>query len=125
MDINTGALMKHFRHLEHGPRAESLAATFARQFGTVERVARIAVRAAHAAAEVLGHRTVTAVTNMARAVVSKDLMPGWLPNMPAAARAKLPKHNTKALPASTSPHASTASSAGCPGRNASCHCRRQ
>ena len=91
VDINTGALMKHFRHLEHGPRAESLAATFARQFGTVERVARIAVRAAHAAAEVLGHRTVTAVTNMARAVVSKDLMPGWLPNMPAAARAKLPK----------------------------------
>ena len=28
---------------------------------------------------------------MARAVVSKDLMPGWLPNMPTAAKAKLPK----------------------------------
>ncbi len=91
VDINTGALMKHFRHLEHGPRAEGLAATFARQFGTVERIARIAVGAADATAEVLGHRTVTAVTNMARAVVSKDLMPGWLPNMPAPAKAKLPK----------------------------------
>jgi D-lactate dehydrogenase len=27
----------------------------------------------------------------ARAIVSKDLLPGWLPNMPAAARAPLPK----------------------------------
>jgi D-lactate dehydrogenase len=91
VDINTGALMKHFRHLKHGPRAEHLAATFATQFGTVERVARLAIGAADATAEVLGHRTLTAVTNMARAVVSKDLMPGWLPNMPAAAKAKLPK----------------------------------
>jgi D-lactate dehydrogenase len=91
VDINTGALMKHFRHLEHGPRAEHVAATLARQFGTVERVARIAVAAADATAEVVGHRTIIAVTNMARAVVSKDLMPSWLPNMPAAGKAKLPK----------------------------------
>ena len=91
VDINTGALMKHFRHLQHGPRAEYLAATFAKRFGAVEGVARIAVGAAQATAEVLGHRTLTAVTNMARAVVSKDLMPGWLPNMPAAAKARLPK----------------------------------
>ena len=90
VDINTGALMKHFRHLEHGPRAERFAATLARQFGTVERVARIAVGAVSATAEVLGHSTVAAATNMARAVVSKDLMPGWLPNMPASAKAKLP-----------------------------------
>ena len=90
VDINTGALMKHFRHLEHGLLAEHFAATLARQFGTVERVARIAVSAANATAEVLGHSTVAAATNMARAVVSKDLMPGWLPNMPASAKAKLP-----------------------------------
>jgi len=91
VDINTGVLMKHFRHLEHGPGAERLAATIAKQFGTAERVARIAVGAAGTTAKVLGHRTLTAVTDMARAVVSKDLMPGWLPNMPAAAKAKLPK----------------------------------
>ena len=82
VDINTGALMKYFRHLEHRPRAERVAATFARHFGTVERVARIVVGAADTTAQVFGHRTLTAVTNMARAVVSKDLMPGWLP--PAA-----------------------------------------
>ena len=91
MDINTGALMKQFRRLEHGARAEAVAATIARQFGTVERIARIAVGGAGATARLLGHGTLTAMTNGARAVVSKDLMPGWLPNMPAAARARLPE----------------------------------
>ncbi|MGB9389705.1 MAG: FAD-binding and (Fe-S)-binding domain-containing protein, partial [Xanthobacteraceae bacterium] len=33
VDINTGVLMKHFRHLQHGARAEEVAATFARKFG--------------------------------------------------------------------------------------------
>jgi D-lactate dehydrogenase len=91
VDINTGALMKHFRHVEHGPSAERVAATFAKHFGTVERVARIGIGAADATAGMFGHRTITAVTDMARAVVSKELLPGWLPNMPAAAKAKLPK----------------------------------
>jgi D-lactate dehydrogenase len=34
---------------------------------------------------------VAAATDVARAVLGKDLMPGWLPNMPAAATAKLPE----------------------------------
>ena len=91
VDINTGVLMKHFRHLQHGARAEEVAATFARKFGSVERLARIAVGVAGATSRVLGDRPITALTNMARAVVSKDLMPGWLPNMPSAAKARLPK----------------------------------
>jgi D-lactate dehydrogenase len=90
VDINTGALMKHFRHLEHGPLAERVAAALAGRFGTVEHVARSAVGIANAAAGTFGHGAVGAVTNIARAVVSKDLIPGWLPNMPAAAKAKLP-----------------------------------
>jgi len=91
VDINTGTLMKKFRRLEHGARAEAVAATIAKQFGQVERIARIAVGGAGATAKLLGHGTLTAMTNGARAVVSKDLLPGWLPNMPAAARAKLPE----------------------------------
>jgi D-lactate dehydrogenase len=91
VDINTGALIKHFRHLAHGVRAERVAATIASRFGTAEQVARIAVGAAGLSAKALGDRTLTTLTNMARAAVSKDLMPGWLPNMPAAAKAKLPK----------------------------------
>ncbi len=93
MDASTtGVLMKHFRHLQHGARsAEEVAATFSRKFGSVERLARIAVGVAGATSRVLGDRPITALTNMARAVVSRDLMPGWLPNMPSAAKARLPK----------------------------------
>ena len=90
VDINTGVLMRDFRHREHGPRAEGIAAMFARHFGAVERVARLSVGAGNATANMFGHRTLSAAANMARAVVSKDLIPGWLPNMPAAAKAKLP-----------------------------------
>ena len=88
--INTGALMKAFRHQEHGRTAEGVAATLARQFLPLERVARVAVGAAGATAKLFGHGALTTMTNAARAVVSRDLMPGWLPNMPAAAKATLP-----------------------------------
>jgi D-lactate dehydrogenase len=91
VDVNTGGLMRHFRHLEHGPSAERVAASFARHFATVEHLARIAVGSANAIAGLFGERTVSVMTDIARAVVSKDLMPGWLPNMPVATRATLPK----------------------------------
>jgi len=91
VDINTGVLMKEFRHREHGPRAERIAALFATHFGTLERLARLSLSASNASAKIFGHATLSAATNMARAVVSKDLIPGWLPNMPAAAKARLPK----------------------------------
>ncbi len=87
--INTGVLMKQHRHREHGRTAERVAATLARNFRPLERVARMAVGAAGATAKLVGHGALTATTDAARAVISKDLMPGWLPNMPAAA-ASLP-----------------------------------
>ncbi len=85
--INTGALMKEFRHREHGATAERVAATLARHFGVVERVARAGVGVAGATARIFGHGTLQAMTGAARSVISKDLMPGWLPNMPSAAAA--------------------------------------
>lgn len=90
VDINTGDLMKHFRHLEHGPHAEAVAASLARRFGSVERGARMALGAAGMMANVLGHGTLATLTGGIRAVVSRDLVPGWIPGMPAAAKAKLP-----------------------------------
>jgi D-lactate dehydrogenase len=90
VNINTGALMKHFRHLEHGQRAERVAATVARHFGAVERVGRSIVGATNLTAKVVGDGMLSAVTNMARSIVSKELVPAWLPNMPPAAKAKLP-----------------------------------
>jgi len=89
--INTGTLMRDFRHREHGPRAESVAALFASHFGAVERVARFSVRAGHATARIFGHGALSRATAMVRMVASKDLIPSWLPNMPTAARAILPK----------------------------------
>jgi len=88
--INTGALMKRYRHLGHGPRAEAVAASLARHFGSAERAARIAVKTAGTAATVLGNGTISTVTRGLRAVVSKDLMPSWLPTTPSAAKATLP-----------------------------------
>ena len=90
VDINTGALMKHFRHLEHSLTAERVAAELAKRFGAVERAARLGMGAANGLASVLGAGAVTALTDMARAAVSKELVPQWLPNMPPAARARLP-----------------------------------
>ena len=90
VDINTGALIKHFRHLEHGPTAERVAAELAKRFGAVERAARLGLATANGLATVFGAGAVTALTDMARAVVSKELVPRWLPNMPPAARARLP-----------------------------------
>jgi D-lactate dehydrogenase len=91
VNINTGTLMKRFRHLEHGPRAERIAASAARRFGTVERVARIGLVVGNATTKVLGHGTLAAAAALARAVISKELIPSWLPNMPVAAKRQLPK----------------------------------
>jgi D-lactate dehydrogenase len=90
VDINTGALMKQFRSVQHGPRAEAVAAMAARRFRTVERMLRIAVAASGATADAFGHRAVEAITGAARVLASRDLVPAWLPNTPAAAAAKLP-----------------------------------
>jgi D-lactate dehydrogenase len=90
VDINTGTLMKHFRHLEHGPIAERVASELAKHFGAVERAVQLAVATANGLATVLGTGVITAATDMTRLVLSKELVPRWLPNMPPAAPAKLP-----------------------------------
>ena len=85
VDINTGVLVKHLRHLEHGARAEATAASAARHFGLVERGARLAVGTAGATARIFGHGALGALSGAARRVVSKDLVPAWSPDMPPAA----------------------------------------
>jgi D-lactate dehydrogenase len=89
VDINTGAFIKHLRHLEHSPRSEAVAASAARHFVKVERGARLAVGMASGAASVVGHDALRALARAARGVVSKELIPDWSPNMPPAA-ARLP-----------------------------------
>ncbi|MFD5394089.1 FAD-binding and (Fe-S)-binding domain-containing protein [Streptomyces sp. NPDC127097] len=79
--IDTGALMKDFRHLRHTAREERIAALSARRFKAVERAARLAV----AAADRIGDRLLRPVTGAARKAVPPGLVPEWLPHMPGAA----------------------------------------
>ncbi|MFG2647780.1 FAD-binding and (Fe-S)-binding domain-containing protein [Streptomyces sp. NPDC048436] len=85
--IDTGALMKDFRHARHSPREEKAAAFAARNFKAVEASARLAV----AAADRISDRLLTTVTRTARKAVRPDLVPEWLPDIPGAAARKLPR----------------------------------
>ncbi|MFI6650029.1 FAD-binding and (Fe-S)-binding domain-containing protein [Streptomyces sp. NPDC050529] len=85
--IDTGAMMKDFRHLRHSPREERIAALTAKSFRAVEAVARLAV----AAADRIDDRLLEGVTGLARKAVRPDLVPAWLPEIPGAAARKLPR----------------------------------
>lgn len=85
--IDTGALMKDFRHRRHSPREERIAALTARHFGAVEASARLAV----AAGGRVGDRFLRGVTGLARKAVRPDLVPEWLPQIPGAAARPLPR----------------------------------
>ncbi|WP_218021234.1 FAD-linked oxidase C-terminal domain-containing protein [Nocardia crassostreae] len=87
VDIDTGTLMKTYRHSEHSSRTEKIALLFARRWALVERIARTAVRLGHLA----GSRVTTAITGLLRRVISTELLPAWLPQMPPAAKAALPQ----------------------------------
>ncbi|GAB7029717.1 FAD-binding and (Fe-S)-binding domain-containing protein [Streptomyces sp. NPDC021749] len=84
--IDTGRLMKDFRHRRHSPREERLAERTARRFAAVERAARLAV----AAADRIGDRPAAALTRAARRAVRPDLVPEWLPRIPGPAARRLP-----------------------------------
>ncbi|MDA5285146.1 FAD-binding and (Fe-S)-binding domain-containing protein [Streptomyces sp. Isolate_45] len=88
--IDTGALMKDFRHRRHGPREERAAALAARRFRGVEAAARLAVAAAGALPDAVSDRVLGAVTAAARKAVRPDLVPEWLPQIPGAAARRLP-----------------------------------
>lgn len=85
--IDTGALMKDFRHERHSPREERVAASAARHFRAVEAAARLAV----AAARRIDDRLLESATGLARRATRPDLVPQWLPEIPEAAARRLPR----------------------------------
>ncbi|WP_445398540.1 FAD-binding and (Fe-S)-binding domain-containing protein [Streptomyces sp. LE64] len=85
--IDTGALMRDFRHQRHSAREERVAAFAARRFAAVEASTRLAVSAAHR----ISDRLLLAVTRAARSAVRPDLVPEWLPSVPGAAPRRLPR----------------------------------
>ncbi|MDX3537329.1 FAD-binding and (Fe-S)-binding domain-containing protein [Streptomyces sp. MB09-01] len=88
--IDTGALMKDFRHRRHSARGEAAAALAARRFRTVEATARLTVAAADRVTRRVGDRVLEVVTGAARKAVRPDLLPQWLPQIPGAAARTLP-----------------------------------
>ncbi|RSS50396.1 FAD-binding oxidoreductase [Streptomyces sp. WAC07061] len=88
--IDTGALMRDFRHRRHGPREERAAELAALRFRAVEAGARLAVAASGKITHALGDRVLEAVTGAARKAVRPDLVPEWLPRLPGAAARRLP-----------------------------------
>ncbi|MFJ9623094.1 FAD-binding and (Fe-S)-binding domain-containing protein [Streptomyces sp. NPDC101181] len=88
--IDTGAMMKDFRHRGHTPREERVAALAAKNFRVVEASARLAVAAADALGERVGDRPLQALTRLARKAVRPGLVPEWLPQIPGAAARRLP-----------------------------------
>ncbi len=89
--IDTGAMMKGFRHRRHTPREERIAALTAKNFRAVEASARLAVAAADAVGDRVGDGPLQAVTRLARKAVRPDLVPEWLPQIPGAAARRLPR----------------------------------
>lgn len=84
--IDTGAMMKAFRHQRHSEREERNAARVAERFSLVES----SVRTALGIADHVGDRVLGRVTSAARKVVSPDLVPEWISAVPSPARTQLP-----------------------------------
>ncbi|MGW0086202.1 FAD-binding and (Fe-S)-binding domain-containing protein [Streptomyces sp. NPDC003393] len=85
--IDTGTMMKDFRHRRHSPRAERIAAHTAKRFKAVEISAWLAL----AAADRISDRLLQTVTGLARKAVDPDLVPEWLPEIPGAAARRPPR----------------------------------
>ena len=83
--INTGALIKQLRARENGATADAVALRLARHWKTVEGLSRVSLRGAHAFSSVFGVKPLTALTAVARSLVSPDLVPAVPGPMPRAA----------------------------------------
>ena len=88
--INTGTLVKQLRQKEHGNRSERVALTIARNWASVEKIARASLIATEIGSKVAGPSLAKAIAAVARGVVSNDLMPAVPGPMPLPAPSKLP-----------------------------------
>jgi D-lactate dehydrogenase len=84
--IDTGAMMKGFRHLRHSAREERNAARIAKAFAAAES----SVRAALTVADHLSDRVLDDITRAVRDVVSPELIPEWLGEIPGPASRRMP-----------------------------------
>jgi D-lactate dehydrogenase len=88
--INTGALIRELRASQTTPTADNVALRLARNWSAVEQVSRVSLSATHGFSALFGVKPLTALTGIARAVVSPDLIPSVPGPMPRAGRAPRP-----------------------------------
>ena len=84
--IDTGKLVKEFRKRETTERGEKTALALAKRWATVERAARVGLRAGHATRGVAPK----GATELLRRAISHELVPTWPESMPKPAPAHMP-----------------------------------
>ena len=88
--INTGLLMKAFRQRESTDAREKVALRLAKRYGRVETLGRAGLGASEIVSKTVGVKALTELTTVARAAISKDLVPSVPGPMPQPAPRKLP-----------------------------------
>jgi D-lactate dehydrogenase len=88
--IDTGKLIKDLRARGHDARAERRAVRLAQRWETVERAARLGLRAGGATARLAGDGAVRALSRGVRRLAGEELVPEWIPALPRAAPSQLP-----------------------------------
>jgi D-lactate dehydrogenase len=79
--INTGTLVKQFRHARHSSTAEAVGHAIATRFGLAESLVKAGLRTGHAIQRMFGARAMPAVTRLARRVAGTEV-PLWTDEMP-------------------------------------------
>jgi len=87
VSIDTGQLTKRFRRASHSPRAQKIALSVARNFGSIEPVMRVALRAGHLVQNLFGPKAMPFITRLLKPIGTGHQ---WSPEMPKAAKAPLP-----------------------------------
>jgi D-lactate dehydrogenase len=87
IEINTGELMREFRHATQTARSEGAARFVAQRWDGVERASKAALHGARYMGEALGWKTVRAVADTARRFASNDIVPTVPGPLPKPARA--------------------------------------
>ncbi len=87
VSIDTGQLTKRFRRASHSPRAQNIALRVAHNFGRIEPVMRVALRAGHLVQNLFGPRVMPFITRLLKPIGTGHQ---WSPEMPKAAKAPLP-----------------------------------
>jgi D-lactate dehydrogenase len=82
--INTGTLVKHFRHARHSSTVQAAGRAVATRFGLAESLVKAGLTTGHVVQRIFGTRAMPAITRLARRLAGREL-PLWTREMPLPA----------------------------------------